>query len=215
AALAADPAAGATSDGNGVFEPGETAEIRPSWRNAGASSLPLTGAATNLAGPPGGTYSQPDASADYGSIGAGATSDCAASANCYSIAISAASRPQTHWDATFVETPSNGDAAKTWTLHLGDSFTDVPRTELFYKKIETGVHAGITVGCTGTTYCPSDKVARSQMAIFLARAIAGGGANVPTFGFVSGAFYSCDPSGKSLFTDVSRTDPSCKSVHYI
>ena len=104
---------------------------------------------------------------------------------------------------------------KTWTLHVGESFGDVPRSQLFYRKIETIFHNGITVGCTSTDYCPSEKVPRSQMAIFIARGIAGGGTHVPVSGTLNGRPYDCETGGVSLFTDVAPTDTFCKSVHYI
>ena len=65
---------------------------------------------------------------------------------------------------------------------MGDSFTDVPRSQPFYPKIETLLHTGITAGCTTTTYCPSATVSRGAMAIFVAKALAGGGPNVPESG---------------------------------
>ena len=46
----------------------------------------------------------------------------------------------------------------------------------FDRAIESVLHAGITAGCTATTYCPGDRVTRSQMSLFLGRGVAGGGA---------------------------------------
>jgi hypothetical protein len=167
-----------------------------------------------LGGPGGATYTIIDSSADYGILASGATATCASTPDCYAMFASAPGvRPVTHWDTTFLETLSNG-AARTWTLHLGDSFTDVPRSYPFYRKIETVLHNGITVGCTTTTYCPSDKVPRSQMAIFIARSLTLGGA-IPVSGTAQGRPYSCTSGGTSLFTDVSPTDIFCKGVHYI
>ena len=216
AALNVDPGAGATSDGNGVLEPGETVAVQPAWKNASALPLDPTGAATAPTGPAGATYTIVDASGDYGTIPAGATRGCEATPDCYSFSVSSpAARPAAHWDAGFTETLDVAEAVKSWKLHVGDSFTDVPRSYPFYKKIETVFHNAITVGCTTTTYCPLDKVPRSQMAIFLARGIAKGGANVPVSGTLNGQPYNCSPGGTSLFTDVSPTDIFCKSVHYI
>ncbi len=202
--------------GDGILEPGETAAIDPAWKNTTASSLPLTGAASSFTGPAGGSYGIADAAASYGSLAPGATGSCLATANCYTVNASAiSSRPLTHWDATFTETPSSGDPAKVWTLHIGGSFTDVPASQPFYKKIETLLHSGITAGCTGTTYCPDQNVPRSQMAIFIAKGIAGGGGNVPASGTVGSSPYNCTAGGTSLFSDVSPTDIFCKHVHYI
>ena len=68
---------------------------------------------------------------------------------------------------------------------------------------------------TGTAFCPGDDVARSQMAIFIAKGIAGGGANVPSSGTIGATGYNCTAGGTSLFFDVSPTDIFCKHVHYI
>ena len=205
-----------TGDGNGVLEPGENVLVEPLWRNTGTDPLPLSGTVSDFAGPAGALYTSPDDTADYGTIASAATSDCrAATSNCYEFAVSApASRPATHWDPTFKESLSTG-VSKLWTLHVGDSFTDVPRSQPFYKKIETLLHNGITGGCTTTTYCPGDPVSRGAMAIFIAKGIAGTAALVPTAGKVGGQLYNCVAGGVSLFTDVLPTDIYCKHVHYI
>ncbi len=111
--------------------------------------------------------------------------------------------------------PSSGDPAKVWTLHIGGSFTDVPASQPFYKKIETLLHNNITAGCTATAYCPDQNVPRSQMAIFIAKGIAGGGGNVPASGTVGSSPYNCTAGGTPLFSDVSPTDIFCKHVHYL
>jgi len=211
-ALVVDPG------GNGVFEPGETVSIEPAWKNSSGGPISLTGAASSFTGPLGGSYGVVDALASYGSIAAGATGSCSIGPDCYRMGASAlGSRPATHWDATFTETPSSGDPAKVWTLHIGGSFTDVPTSQPFYKKIETLLHNNITAGCTATTYCPGENVPRSQMAIFIAKGMAGGGGNVPVSGMVGASPYNCASGGGgvSLFSDVLPTDLFCKHVHYI
>ena len=215
-ALAADAVANAgASDGNGVFEPGETVVVDPSWKNVFAPARTPSGASTALAGPAGPTYSSPDVAAAYPTANPGKTTHCAAAGNCYRFGVGAAPRPATHWDATFHETLSIGDV-KTWSLHVGNSFTDVPKTNPFYKKIETMLHYGITSGCTPTQYCPGQSVSRAEMAIFVAKVIAGGGANVPPVGFVKGNLYRCTQFlGITLFSDVSPADIFCKHVHYL
>jgi len=200
--------------GNRVLAPGETVTVAPAWTNTFGGALALTGTASNLTGPGGGTYTILDNAADYGNIGAGGTADCqVATGNCYSMSVSGA-RPAAHWDATFRETLSNG-VVKTWTLHVGESFTDVPTSQLFYRAIESVLHAGITTGCTATTYCPGDQVTRSQMSLFLARGVAANSVAIPTSGVVGGQPYNCVAGGHSLFTDVTPTDIFCKSVHYL
>ena len=213
-AISVDPTDGAGSDGNTVFEPGETVTIKPSWQNVGTLGVAFSGVASSFNGPAGASYSIPDTAAAYGTINAGATADCGA--NCYSLFVTdPVTRPITHWDATFTETPNTTDPPKVWTLHLGDSFTDVPRSQQFYRRIETLVHTAITAGCAVGKYCPNDPVKRDQMAIFLAKGIAGGGPNVPVSGSFQGSPYNCVSGGTSLFTDVAPTDIFCKHVHYM
>ena len=220
AALRVDTTTG-TSDGDGVFEPGETVTVVPSWKNTSGSSTEIAGAATAFTGPSGASYEVVGGLADYGDLDAGATHDCTSSGFCYQLKIGLPfarpnARPATHWDATFEERLL-GPASKTWTLHVGDSFTDVPRSEPFYKRIETLLHTGITAGCTATTYCPADPVSRGAMAIFIAKGLAGGGPNVPASGTVGASPYNCvaGGAGVSLFPDVLPTDSFCKHVHYI
>jgi streptogramin lyase len=156
--------------GNHVLEAGETASMVPSWKNDGVAPLAVTGALSNFTGPSGPTYTISDGSADYGVVGAGATVDCGtATSNCYSLQITAASRPAEHWDATIDETLSDS-TIKTWTLHVGGSFTDVPTDQQFYAFIENIFHHGITGGCTTGQYCPGNSVTRAQMAVFLLKA---------------------------------------------
>jgi plastocyanin len=220
--LQADPSPGASSDGNGVLEPGETALIQPAWTNNTSSEVTATGSVSGFTGrygpAPGETYIIADGVATYGPIGGGASGSCAAS-DCYSVSVSVpSSRPATHWDARFRETLTAGADAPvsgTWAIHMGDSFTDVPRSHPFYKKIETLLHGGITSGCSESTYCPSYVVRRGQMALFVARAVAGTDDNIPADGRVLGKIYHCVAGGSSAFADVLPTDIFCKAIHYI
>jgi S-layer homology domain len=212
--LAVDARPGASSNQNGVFEPGETVVVEPSWENPSTASASLAGSASAFVGPAGATYTIADASAAYGAPAAGAPASCFdATGNCYSLAVSIPSaRPATHWDAAFTETV-NGTARKTWTLHVGGSFGDVASGDPFYAKIETLFHAGVTAGCSGGNYCPSAAVTRAQMAVFLLKAQLGKGyapppgtgtrfADVPAGAFAldwiedladSGVTAGCDP----------------------
>ena len=172
----------ATSDGNGIFEPGETVIVRPAWKNTGGSPFSLTGSASTFTGPPEGAMAHRfdgrlrlDRRRRDGRLRDGRQL-LRPDRVCDPLP------PATHWDATFTETLSDGDPAKVWTLHIGDSFTDVPTLTALLPKIETLLHNGVTTGCTATTYCPGDTVFRVQMAIFIAKGIAGGDANVPASG---------------------------------
>jgi hypothetical protein len=157
-----------TQNLNGVLEPGETAQVEPGYMNPLSFDLPdATGTATAFAGPPGATYSLDDGTADYGVLTTGSTHDCfTATGDCYVVTVSnPATRPAAHWDATLSE--SFFEATKVWTLHIGESFPDVPASQQFYRFIENLFHNGITGGCGGGGYCPDASVTRAQMAVFL------------------------------------------------
>jgi hypothetical protein len=211
--------AGTTSDLNAVLEPGETARVEPAWKNVGANAISRTGTAVSFTGPgAAGLYHIDNASADYGSIPAGAAANCydaTPAHDCYRVTVDVpATRPATHWDATLQEDLSAG-GSEIWKIHVADSFSDVPRSQPFYVRIESLLHYGITTGCSATAYCPGDLVHRDQMAIFIAKSIAGTGELVPTTGSVDGQGYDCSPGGHSLFGDVPPADVACKHVHYL
>jgi hypothetical protein len=174
------------SSGNGVLEPGEIATVEPTWKNNSGAQIFLTGESSNFTGPSGPAYTNADFSADYGAIGAGASKECT---DCYTVQATAVTRPAPHWDTTIDD--DAGAAAKTWTLHVGDSFADVPH-DAYYPFIETIWHYQITAGCP-TGYCPNGFTKRSQMAVFLLKAKEGSG-YVP-------------PAAVGIFTDVAQNDP--------
>jgi hypothetical protein len=212
------------SDLDGVLEAGEAAMLETSWevdRSLGVlGSTHMVGAFSEPAGPAGPSYTLPDGAADYGidagKIVLGGTRSCydaSGAEDCSAFAVAGA-RPSLHWDATVREDVSGG-GGNPWTLHIGDSFSDIPRSQPFYRKIETLLHHGITSGCGGTQYCPAASVPRDQMAIFVAKALAGAGELVPESGRVSGQHYDCAEDGTSLFSDVPPGDPACRHVHYL
>ncbi|MGH9382507.1 MAG: choice-of-anchor D domain-containing protein [Thermoanaerobaculia bacterium] len=199
AGLAVDPTSG-TSDGNGVLEPAELVTVAPAWRNDGAFAQGLTGAASTFGGPEGAVYSLLQDSADYGVVDPGATASCQ-DGGCYQMGLNDPSpRPARHWDASFDEELSDATTA-TWTLHIGDSFTDVPRAGLFYSWIETLLHHGVTGGCTATEYCPAGPNTRSQMPVFLLKAFEGGDYTP-----------SACVEGAEVFTDVPFDNPFCSWI---
>ena len=163
-APAAPAALAVDSGGNGVLEPGELAALEPTWTNTSGEFLFLAGATANLTGPSGPVYDNPDADGFYGPIADGASAQCN---NCYSVQITSSSRPALHWDATIEETVIPGYIDKTWTLHVGESFGDVPTSQQFYAFIENLFHNGVTAGCWEDSYCPDQPVTRAQMAVFL------------------------------------------------
>ena len=174
-----DPGAGAAPGvaGNGVFEPGETLTVPTAWVNDTDANVVLAGTATLLTGPAGANYTINDSVASYGTIAPGQSATCLNGGDCYSVTVSApALRPLQHWDVRLQE--NLGGVPKTWTLHVGGSFADVPTGNPFYPSIETLFHTGVTGGCGGADYCPHDPVTRAQMAVFLLK-MKFGAAHVP------------------------------------
>jgi len=60
-----------------------------------------------------------------------------------------------------------------WLQMAMATFSDVPQSHWAYEAIEAIAAAGITSGCGGGKYCPSDPVTRAQMAVFVLRSIHG------------------------------------------
>ena len=204
AALAVDTSAGATSDGNGVLEPGETVTVAPSWLNAGFAAATFSGTAVAFDGPPmpGTTYTIADGAASYGTVASNATGSCGATSDCYALGVTVPSTaPPQHWDASFREviSPANLGALKNWTLHIGDSFGDVPRASGFYRFVETLLHHGVTGGCSATQYCPLGGTTREQMAVFVLVAKEGAGYVPP----------ACTTP---MFNDVPASSPYCRWI---
>jgi streptogramin lyase len=196
---------GSSSNHNGVLEPGETVQVAPSWKNILTGPLQFGGDASNFTGPAGPTYTLNDNFANYGTVGAGATGDCnGATGDCYLMSVSG-TRPLQHWDATFTETlvlPSIPETielpVKTWTLHVGESFPDVPTSNQFYAFIENLFHNGVTGGCGGGNYCPGNSVTRAQMAVFLLKGVHGSGYLPPT---CSATVFNDEPCPGGPFVD--------------
>ena len=91
-----------------------------------------------------------------------------------------------------LETLSAGPP-KTWILHIGASFADVPDSHQFYSFIETIFHHDVTGGCGGPTYCPGNPALRKQMAVFLLKAR------------YTAAYIP--PAATGIFADVPQADP--------
>ncbi len=164
--------AGATGDLNGILEPGEVVTVAPTWSNLTGSPLDLTSHAGGFIGPGTATYATVDAGAGYGTITSGGSAGCsAATGDCYVLGVSApANRPAVHWDTRFVEVLPSGQT-KTWTVHVGASFWDVPPTRWEYPDVETIFHLGLSAGCGGNSFCPDVEVNREQMAVQILRAV--------------------------------------------
>ncbi len=189
--------AGGSSDLNGVWEPGETVSVEPAYsNNSTLGPLTLGGSVSELTGPSGAAYGVADGSAAYGTLAVGATGSCMDSGDCYAVSVDApAPRPAAHWDASLDELLSTGQT-RTWTLHVGESFADVPPSNGFYAFVENIFHNGVTGGCGGGAYCGGADVSRAQMAVFLLKAQHGSSFVPPP---CSGVF--ADVACPSLFAD--------------
>jgi hypothetical protein len=196
AALAVDPT------GNSVLEVGESVQVKPSWTNVSAQSQTFDGVGVSFTGPTasGVSYGLADGNAQYGTIDTGGTAQCS---DCYQVQVtSTGMRPAMHWDATLSEhlTPTSVGGAYRWSLHIGESFTDVPKTSGYYRFVETLLHKGVAGGCTASSYCPASTSTRAQMSIFALVA-------------KEGSLYAPPACGATpMFTDVPVTSPYCKWV---
>ena len=185
--------------GNGVLEPGEVGDVRPTWRNENGAPQTFMGALGSAGGPTGGVPQILDSVGVYPTLANGAAAECT---TCYNVLIPSPSpRPATHWDGTVVESivPDSQGQQKQWLLHVGRSFTDVPASSPFYRFVEALLHNNVTGGCTTTTYCPTSPATREQMALFvlLAREKPG---------------YSPPPCTTPMFADVQPTSAFCRWI---
>jgi hypothetical protein len=190
-----DPPEAATTEGgstlgNGVFEPGETQILRTAWINDTAEAVvDILGFTEVFTGPFGPTYTINDDAATYNALPTGQSKSCIDEADCISVTVNdAIPRPVQHWDA-LLEEYTNMSLRHTWVLHLGESFPDVPPANIFYRFVETLFHNGVTGGCAGGNYCPTNGVTRAQMAVFLLKS-------------KFGQFHIPPPCTGTVFTDV-------------
>lgn len=200
--LAVDPGPTGASNGNGVLEVGETVVVAPTWRNDTLQPFSSLGSASSFTGPGGpfARYTVVDGAADYGTLLPGETATCAAGGDCYRLALSIDGlRRRFHWDATFRELLAGAGTFVKWTVHVGETFADVPRDSPYAPAIETLVHRGATGGCVahGEIYCPDAPVTRGQMAVLVAAA-----RDRPGF-----APAPCE--APALFADVPPSHPFC------
>jgi hypothetical protein len=185
--------------GNQVWEPGETVDVRPAWRNFNGAAQTFSGTLTNITGPAGATYTITDGAGDYGAVGNGASGPCV---DCYAVSVSnPATRPAVHWDASAIESilPDTQGQQKQWRLHVGGSFTDVPTSSPFYRFVETLLHHGVTGGCSPTQYCAATATTRDQMAVFVLVAKEGAG-------------YAPPACTTPMFADVPASSPFCRWI---
>jgi hypothetical protein len=82
------------------------------------------------------------------------------------------------------------------------TFEDVPTDHWAYKHVEYCVANGVVEGYAPTIYLPNGIVNREQMAVYIARALAGGDENVP------------DGPAEATFEDVPTDHWAYKYVEY-
>jgi hypothetical protein len=88
--------------------------------------------------------------------------------------------------------------AKSWLLHVGRSFSDVPSSDGRYPFVETIFHKGVTGGCGPALFCPNEPVTRRQAAVFLLVSVHGPG--------------YAPPAAAGIFWDVPAADPFARFV---
>jgi hypothetical protein len=197
-----DATATPSSNGNRVFEPGEMVIVLPAWRNVNGAAQTITGDASAFNGPFGPAYVMLDDVASYGTVPNNTVRDCGAAANCYLLQIGGGTRPTPHWDTSFREDilPATQGQSKVWTVHVGDSFVDMPRTSPFYRFAETAFHVGAIPPCADRVFCRNAVVLRNEMAMFVLKS------KEPDF--VPPACVS----GAEMFNDMPAANPYCRWV---
>jgi PKD repeat protein len=165
---------GTTGNLNGILEPGEIVLIEPAWPSnvpngeytqwSLASRPPLATAAGFTAR----RYNHRDY---VGYDLRGPLANCFALNGCQAIGVTrTAPRTAAHVDVQWRETRPAPLAELPVTVHVGESFTDVPKTHADYAAVESILHAGLTTGCTATGFCVNEAFTRDQIAVWLLRA---------------------------------------------
>jgi S-layer family protein len=192
------PDALTVADGaNEVLELDENFTLVTSWRNVSGAAQTFQGASSQVQAPPGILVNlSPDAV--YGTVPAGTAGSC--TVPCFAGRLFG-TRPPGEADVAFLESilPDTLGQRKRWVLHVGGSFTDVPRTSQFYRFIETLLHRGITSGCGGTAYCPASSATREQMSVFVLAA-------------KEGSSYAPPACTTPVFGDVPASSPFCRWI---
>ena len=196
-----DRASGGASNVNGVLEAGERVTLDPGLAQLGAGHRHAAAHRVCLE-PHGATGTDVHA----GGFHCGLRNDCIRTherllrrhRQLLRMTVSG-TRPAVHWDATFDEALSSPDFAqpmtKTWALHVGGSFPDVPQ-DAFYPFIESIFHNGVTGGggCGVGQYCGDEPVLRQQMAVLLLKS-------------AYGAAFTPPAATGAVFDDVAASHP--------
>jgi S-layer family protein len=187
-----------TGEDDGVLEVNESFALATSWRNATGAAQSFQGLGTEVTSNPPTLVLTLSPTASYGTVADGAVGTC--SGPCFSGSLTG-TRGVGHMDFSFLETiqPDVQGQEQRWFLHIGDSFTDVPRTNPFYRFVETLLHRGVTGGCGPSAYCPNAAVTREQMAPFVLAA-------------KEGTLYAPPGCTAPMFADVPASSPFCRWI---
>ena len=212
----ATASAGGASDGNGVFEPGETVGIKPTWKNQGRTRSRSPARPRTSPGPaPRACIRSPTpmpSTARWPSTPR-PTAAATATRSWWPIRRRGRSRTGTRTSprrrAPWPIRPRSGRC--TWATASPTSRAASSSTSASRPSCTPASPPAVPPASTA----PHDAVSRDQMSIFLAKGIAGGGPQVPVSGSFQGNPYNCVNGGTSLFADVAPTDIFCKHVHYM
>ena len=116
-----------------------------------------------------------------------------------------------HWDAMFTQNRSRRRPSLVRKLHIGQSFTDVPKNTP-YTRSPSGSSTTASRPAHATTYCPDANLPASDGGLHRAAQPAA----TPTSGqrLGQGNPYDWWSGGQSQFP-TSTSDPFCRHVHYI
>ena len=191
-----DDSSGSTA--NGIIEENESVVLRGHVQNIGTADALSTYGQLSSNSP----IYIPDAFAYYGDIQPAHDAICN---DCYRILAPSSGRPQLHWDFTVTETLSAyqfGPVFFNYAYHVGNSFSDVPPSYIFYRYIEILLHSKITSGSTATEYSPDLSVQRQQMAKFICRSME----------LISPGSCPSDPICHNIFIDVPPSNIFCTNI---
>ncbi len=149
--------------------------------------------ATDFTGPAGATYTLEDATADYGTVVG--HSDGKLPRHRRLLRRDRLGSGQSPGATLGHAAPGGRCRSASRTRGRSTSARASPTSttaNLFYRFIETLFHNGVTGGCAGGGYCPTNPVTRAQMAVFLLKSKFGS-AHVPP------------PCTGTVFTDVPCT----------
>ncbi|HJQ39266.1 MAG TPA: PKD domain-containing protein [Thermoanaerobaculia bacterium] len=162
-----------TGNLNGILEPGEIVLVERTWPTSG-NTLPVFTMRLSDAPPvpsaPGFTARRYNFMQDVSYAMGGPVANCVAVGRCQVIGVTAtAPRTTAHVDLNWSEMPP-GQPNLPVTVHVGESFADVPKTVADYSAVESILHAGLTNGCAPTAFCATEALTRDQIAVWLLRA---------------------------------------------